>query len=43
MCDCIVKAPEEVKKPAVPSLAAEKPGVPKKGTYGSSLCFLSLQ
>lgn len=33
MFECILKEPEEVKKPAAaPSPPEEKPGVPKKGT-----------
>lgn len=30
--ECILKEPEEVKKPAPPSAPAKKPEVPKKGT-----------
>lgn len=39
--DCIIKEPEEVKKPAAPSVPAEKPGVPKKGTLPGSYCCLT--
>lgn len=43
--ECILKEPEEVKKPAAPpSLPAEKPGVPKKGTsHCYFYCFKSYQ
>lgn len=38
MFECILKEPEEVKKPApAPSPPAEKPEVPKKGTLFSLL------
>lgn len=32
MFECILKEPEEVKKPDTPSAPAKKPEVPKKGT-----------